>query len=244
MKQRSKKLLRRIWIFRALFDYMQDLKSTQTEILKGIIFNNTIQDSEWLKYKSFSPGEWAADYGLLYTLYRVLNGMRPQNVLEFGLGQSSKMLHQYGKFYNTNVLTCEHDEKWIEFFTKEKVGQYDLNIKKMELETISYKGFETLTYKNCVQELGGAKYDLIVVDGPFGRPHYSRPQILEISKANLSESFCIIIDDTHRSGESETANEVQTILESFGKKYLSHTYSSSKKHTLICSEDLRFLTSL
>lgn len=91
---------------------------------------------------------------------------------------------------------------------------------------------------------GGAKFDLIIVDGPFGRPHYSRPQILEIIKTNLSESFCLIIDDTHRSGESETANEVQAILESSGKKCLSKTYSSSKKHTLICSEDLRFLTSL
>lgn len=91
---------------------------------------------------------------------------------------------------------------------------------------------------------GGAKYDLILVDGPFGRPHYSRPQILEIIKTNLSESFCLIIDDTHRSGESETANEVQIILESLGRKYLSHTYSSSKKHTLICSDDLSFLTSL
>lgn len=114
----------------------------------------------------------------------------------------------------------------------------------MELETTSYKGYETLTYKNCVQELGGAMFDLIIVDGPFGSPHFSRPQILEIIKINLSESFCIIIDDTHRNGESETANEVQSILESMEIKYLSHTYSSSKKHTLICSEDLYFLTSL
>ena len=64
------------------------------EIHKAEIFSSTIADSEWLKFKSFSPGGWAADYGLLYTLYRVLNGMRPQNVLEFGLGQSSKMIHR------------------------------------------------------------------------------------------------------------------------------------------------------
>lgn len=244
MKKRVSSFMISIWPFRALYNYLVELKSTQHEILKGLIFNNTISESEWLKYKNFSPGEWAADYGLLYTLYRVLNGMRPKNILEFGLGQSSKMLHQYGKFYNVNVLTCEHDENWIDFFMKEKIGQYDLNIKKMELETIAYKGYETLTYKNCVQELGGAKFDLIIVDGPFGRPHYSRPQIIEVIKNNLSESFCIIIDDTHRSGESETAIEVQTVMEGMGKKYISHTYSSSKKHTLICSEDLYFLTSL
>lgn len=148
-------LLLKIRAFRKIFDYFDVQRATQREILKGMIFNNTISDSKWLKYKSFSPGVWAADYGLLYTLYRVLNGMRPQNILEFGLGQSSKMLHQYGKFFNINVLTCEHDDNWIDFFSKEKDGQYDLKIKQMELETISYKGFETLTYKNCVQELGG-----------------------------------------------------------------------------------------
>ena len=128
-----------IWPFRALYNYLVELKSTQHEILKGLIFNNTISESEWLKYKNFSPGEWAADYGLLYTLYRVLNGMKPKNILEFGLGQSSKMLHQYGKFYNVNVLTCEHDENWIDFFMKEKIGQYDLNIKKWNLRLLHIK---------------------------------------------------------------------------------------------------------
>ena len=89
----------------------------QNEILKSQIFNSTIIDSEWLKYRSFSPGGWAVDYGFLYTLYRVLNDMKPKNILEFGLGQSSKMIHQYANFYqNANAITCEHDSEWINFF--------------------------------------------------------------------------------------------------------------------------------
>jgi len=41
-----------------------------------MIFNNTIIDCEWLKYKNFSPGSWACDYAYLYTLFRVLNDMQ------------------------------------------------------------------------------------------------------------------------------------------------------------------------
>jgi hypothetical protein len=225
-------------------DYLKTRARVQNEILKGLIFNNTICDSEWLKYKSFSPGLWAADYGLLYTLYRVLNGIKPNNVLEFGLGQSSKMLHQYGNFFHANVVTCEHDESWIRFFNEGRDGKYDVNIKKLELESIIYNGFETLSYKDIIKEIGNIKYDLIIVDGPFGSKHFSRPQIIELSQKCLADSFCIIMDDTHREGEMETAIEVQRVLKDLGVNYCSTTYSSSKKHTLICSPDLNFLTSL
>ena len=85
--------------------------------MKANLFRDTIQDSEWLRYKNFSPGGWAVDYGVLYTLYRVLNDMKPKNIIEFGLGQSSKMFHQYGAYYrDTKIITCEHNNDWISFF--------------------------------------------------------------------------------------------------------------------------------
>ena len=73
----------------------------QNELLKAEVFNSTIADSEWLRYKSFSPGRWAVDYALLYTLYRTLTAMKPTKIIEFGLGQSSKMIHQYAIFYQS-----------------------------------------------------------------------------------------------------------------------------------------------
>lgn len=216
----------------------------QTETLYAQRFNNTIIDSHWLKYRSFSPGGWAVDYGLLYTLYRVLNGIKPKHILEFGLGQSSKMVHQYANYYQIEAVTCEHDNQWISFFNEGRDGDYNITIQKTELETITYKGMETLTYKDINKFMGEKKFDFILVDGPRGSKQFSRSQIVDIARNNLSPSFCIIIDDTERRGEQETIQEVISVLESSGIQYCRREYSASKKHTLICSPDHKFLTSL
>ena len=237
------KFLEKIKVTQILKNQEQQLRN-QDEILKGLIFNSTIIDSEWLKYKSFSPGVWAADYGLLYTLYRVLNGIKPQSILEFGLGQSSKLIHQYANHFHISAITCEHDESWIKFFEEGKDGNYKVKTKLLELETTQYNGFDTLSYKHIQNIFKEQKFDLIVVDAPFGSEHYSRSQIIQLAQNNLHDSFCIIIDDSERNGEKETICEVKRILNSNGIDFCERLYSASKQHYLICSKDLVFLTSL
>ena len=61
------------------------------------IFNNTIHDSTWLKDRSFSPGRWAVGYQFLYVMYRILNEIKPERILELGLGQSTRMLSMLQK---------------------------------------------------------------------------------------------------------------------------------------------------
>ena len=134
-------------MFRPLLEEVRKQNSIRNDILKAMSFNSTIVDSPWLKYKSFSPGLWACDYGLLYTLYRSLSSMKPKCIAEFGLGQSSKMVHQYAAYYNAEAITYEHDEEWVKFFNEGRDGDYDIQVRLLELETIQYKGFETVTYK-------------------------------------------------------------------------------------------------
>ena len=93
-----------------ILENQKRIMNLQKENLYAQCFNNSIQDSEWLKYRSFSPGGWAVDYGFLYVLYKILNYMRPSNVIEFGLGQSSKMIHQYASYYQKDAVTIEHDK--------------------------------------------------------------------------------------------------------------------------------------
>ncbi len=224
---------------------LDKMQGIQNDIYMAMKFNDTIRECPWLQHKSFSPGGWAVDYGCLYTLYRVLNDIHPKNILEFGLGQSSKLIHQYANYYkDANALTYEHDSEWIEFFNKGKTGDYNVNIYKTGLEEVEYHGIKTLSYKNNCDELKGQKFDMIMIDAPFGSEHYSRSQILNILPDCLAKSFCIIMDDYNRQGEQETIMELENILSASGVKYLSATYKSNKEHRLICSESLRFLKTL
>lgn len=222
---------------------VDNISRTQCELYQATRFHDSIVDSPWLKYKSFSLGGWAADYGLMYTLFRTLNAMKPMNILEFGLGQTSKMIHQYAKYYNANAITCEHDEKWVEFFNN-KDGDYPVNVQLMNLQTVEYKGKSTLTYENCSKIFSNQQFNLILVDGPFGSEHFSRPQIVELAKNNLAQQFCIIIDDYERIGEQETMAEVQKVLKTNNTPFCCRVYSAEKQHMLICSPNLEFLTTM
>ena len=218
--------------------------SQQQELLMAHKYHDTVADYEWLKYKGISPGGWAINYAFCYTLVRTLNAMHPQNILECGLGQSSRIVHQYAAYYGVRAVTCEHDEEWIAFLGDEIGNNYPINVQKAELEHIEYNGQRTLTYKNLSDIFNGKRFDLFVIDGPFGSPHYSRSQSIGLCRDNLQYRFCIIIDDTEREGEKETIEEIKKVLTEKGVGFSFADYSSTKSHTLICSKDLGFLTSL
>ncbi|MDR0798679.1 MAG: hypothetical protein LBN18_02830 [Dysgonamonadaceae bacterium] len=239
-----KPLKRVIWDYFGINKAQLTTLTRSNEILKAITFNSTIADCEWLKYRNFSPGRHAVDYAFLYTLFRVLEGMKPKSVIEFGLGESSKLIQQYAYFHHVEAVTVEHDPDWIRFFSNNTAGKYPVEIKLMELAKIKYKNKETLSYKNIEEELKGKQYDLIVIDGPFGSKRYSRPQILFMAKNNLQKEFCILVDDYVRKGERETVKELLHILNQEGIKYVTKAYAGSKQHFLICSENLKFLTTL
>ena len=143
---------------RQLNQEIENISRIQWELYQATRFHDSIIDSPWLRYKSFSLGGWAADYGLMYTIFRTLNAMRPMNILEFGLGQTSKMVHQYAKYFNANAITCEHDEKWVEFFNKSKDGDYPVAEKyyEQELSLPLYPGLsdeDVKTVINAVKEV-------------------------------------------------------------------------------------------
>lgn len=218
------------------------------EIIQAIKFNNTIVDSEWFKYRSISPGGGAVDYAFLYTLFRVLNMIKPNNILEFGLGQSSKVIHQYANFNNgKSAITVEHDKDWIDCFVNSKEGDYQVRTKQLDLEYVIYKGIKTLSYHNCHKTFEGHKFDLVLVDGPFGfepNTHYSRSQIIDIAKDCLSPDFVIIIDDYDRLGEQETAQEVMQQLSQKRIPYFSIVFGGIKKHMVIASSTYKFISFL
>lgn len=214
------------------------------ESLAATTFSNAIQNSEWLKYKSFYPGRWAVEYTFLLTLFRIFEHHKFTNLLEFGLGQTSRMVHQYAAFYNVPAITVEHDTEWIEFTRKDTHNAYPINVKVLPLEMVDYNGYKTRTYQGVKTAFENKKFDFILVDGPFGSEHYSRSQIIQLAESNLAETFCIIIDDCNRIGEQETVAEVENALKSNGIKYAINKYYGLSDYVVICSENLKFLASL
>lgn len=225
------------------------------------VFHDRIQQSSWFTRRQLSPGDYAVDYGFLKTLYNVLSAMKPRRILEFGLGQSSKLVHQYAAHFGAEALTCENSDEWISFFfeSENQDGSaraveladkpdivdsslgYPMKIKRLPLEKIEVKGKLTTSYQSVDTVFQGQKFDFILVDGPYGEEHYSRPQIIPLAAENLAGRFCILMDDTQRQGERETLKEVQSILQARGIAFETATHCGSKSHTLIVSPSFRFL---
>lgn len=224
---------------------IEQIQRLQTENYNANRFHDSIIDSPWLKYRGFSMGGWAIDYGFAYILFRVLNAVKPVNIIECGLGQSSKLVHQYANYYGAKAITCEQDADWITFFNQGKDGEYLINIKILEVEYVKYNGFETLSYKGFDEAFKGEKFDLLVIDGPWGSDHYSRSQLISCVKNNINyDRFCILLDDYERTGEQETIEEVKDVLSRKNVPFVCRVYGSEKQMFLICSKGMDFLTTL
>lgn len=221
------------------------VEKIQKEIFYADLFNDSIKDSEWFIHKSISPAGWALNYASIYFLYRALDKMKPKRILEFGLGQSSKLIYQYVDYFEgTTAITYEHDTKWIDFFKNEVDRFYELNIYLTEVEDVYYKQEKTLSYKDNCNELKGQKFDFILVDGPYGSEHYSRSQIINLVPDCLMSSFCIMLHDSERSGEKDTIIELLDKLDCHNIKYCTSTISSNKDLFVVCSENLKFLLTI
>lgn len=220
-----------------------------SEILWSAIFNNTISNSGWLKDKKFSPGRWAAGYPFLYALYRVLDEWRPQNILELGLGQTTKMISQYAlSNLAASDMVVEHDPEWISFYENSNVIPENVEVCQLQ---ITYNGTykdddEVCAYEGLSTLLEGKKFDLICIDAPFGgkAKKYSRVDILNVLPDCLAKSFVIFVDDSNRDGEKATIHEMLTVLDKSGIKYHTGEYKGQKFTYVITSEDLKFFCTM
>lgn len=207
------------------------------------VYHDTINNSHWLTNKSVSPGRWAVSYIVLYVLYRILDEIEPQTILECGLGQSSKLTIQYTESHNADLTICENNPEWLSFFMRQ-FPTADKYAKILDTEMVHIvPEYESRTYKDFKSVIKNKKFNLVLIDGPLGSEHYSRPEILDIVD-NLDKSFVIMLDDMNRIGEQETWKMLKAKLTEKGIAYKDTIYSSDKSVGLLCSPDLVYLTSL
>ena len=215
------------------------------EIYWGQVLDFAVRDSKWLNKTSFNAGRWALGFPALYILYRILNDIKPKSILEFGLGESSKMTYQYFMSTpGTQLQIIEQDKEWFDFYANEVYDVKDI-VKILPLTTKKINGYDTKVYSNLIENISDRKYDFVLVDGPFGSPNYSRSQLIEIIENNLLASdFVVLFDDFNRKGEQQTAATCLELLKKRNVKFHTGIYQGAKSTLVICAEKYPFLKSL
>ena len=219
-----------------------------SEAVWGELFNQVSKDSAWLKDTRFAAGRWAVGYQYLYAAYRILNEVRPQNILELGLGQSTKLISQYAaEFPKVRHQVVEHDLNWIDFFRKNFILPSNTEVVRLVWDFVSYKEAERVrVFKNFSETFKGQKFDFISIDAPWGgdMKQYSRIDVLMMLPDCLADRFIIIIDDVERSGEEHMVKEMSESLKASNIPFSMGRYSGKKDCMVLCSDDLKFVCTM
>ena len=220
-------------------------RKQMNELYFARLFQDATNDSSWLKKKSFALFGAAANYSFIYTLFRVLDKTNPMNILELGLGQTTKLTSQYicNKNPKASLTICEDNQEWIDIYKEELPLHNNIKINKLDLESFDYLGTKNIKYKGMEKICGKECYDLIIVDGPIGRNQtFPRSNILDLMKNDLlADDFIIIFDDTERKGETFTVSKTKELLRQKGIDFIEFRRSALKTQTILASTSKSFI---
>ena len=209
------------------------------------LLHDTINESEWLHDKSFSLHGWAANYSFIYMLYRILDNAKPQNILEMGMGQTSRLTSQYAAYCNPNATLdiIENDAGWIATYQPQLAQSEHTKVHHRDLEFFTYDKVECRKYKDLSEIVGNTKYDLIIIDGPWGaEQNLPRSNILDLIKNhNLADDFIMIFDDAERKGEHNTSAQAIKLLQEQNVEHFVFQRNGIKTQTYITSSTKSFI---
>lgn len=216
------------------------------ELIWASVYHDSIRGKKAIENLPLNIGRWAGNYSFFYVLNRILSDYQPKRILEFGLGESSKFVSSYLDHYllDSEHLIIEQDQNWKFIFEDKFELSNRSNIKVLPLKTKTYKGFDYNGYEN-IEEVVNSKFDLYIIDGPFGSTNYSRFDVYTLAeKLTEKDEFIIIIDDYHRDGEKETASELIKMFEEKEINVFTTNYGGLKSVKVIGSGKYKYITSL
>lgn len=225
---------------------LAELEKQSKELEWAHIYHESIRGREWLENLPLNIGRWAGNYSFFYILNRVLNDYKPKRIIEFGLGESSKFVSSYliHHLEESSHLIIEQDTQWRALFESKFVLSSKTSIEVLPLVKKKYKEYEYNGYENLESTIT-SKFDLYIIDGPFGSDHYSRFDIYGlVDKLKREDEFVIMIDDYDRQGEKETVRELLQLFKNKEIKVFTETYSGIKSIIVIVTEKYKYITSL
>jgi len=238
IKEKIKKFLGRDLLKQEL-KYSKELEWAQ-------IYHDSIRGKEWLINLPLNIGRWAGNYSFFYVLHRILYDFKPKEILELGLGESSKFIsvHLDNYLTDSNHTIIEHDIDWKSKFNESFTISLRSSIHILPLRTRTVQGFEINAYEK-IGEFITKKYDLYLVDGPIGSPNYSRYDIIDIARnLNKNDDFIILLDDFDRNGEKQTFEELLIVLKENDIKINTGIYGGTKDVAIIGTDKYRLISTL
>lgn len=214
------------------------------ELLWANVYHDSIRGKSWLRNVGISPSKWAANYSFLYVLFRVLSDYKPKKIIEFGIGESSKIISSFvaNELPDSTHLIIEHDINWIDSFKLRFQLSENSKTLHLPIEIKTVNGAAVKSYKDIQNKVTGT-FDLYVIDGPNGSKNFSRYDIcLLTERLTTEDEFIIVIDDHHRQGEKQTAVELKNQLTQKGIKIHVGICTGLKSQIILTTEKYRFAT--
>ena len=210
------------------------------EIYYSTLLHDSSFDSNWLKNKSFSLRGWAANYSFIYLLFRILDKTNPQNIIEMGLGQTTKVTSQYIAYKNplSSLIVCEHNQDWINHYRLELPQSDKIKIQLMDLDYFEFEGQENNKYKDLESFIQNKKFDLPTGGGK----NFPRSNIIDLVMGHhLADDFIIIFDDAERKGEQLTIEKTKEELERQNIEFIEFSRKALKTQYIITSKSKSFI---
>ncbi|WP_298541255.1 hypothetical protein [uncultured Aquimarina sp.] len=227
-------------------DLQQVIINQTKELEWAHIYHDSIRDKGWINSLSLNIGRWAGNYPFFYILNRILNDYKPKEILELGLGESSKFISTYLDNYlmeSTHTI-IEQDNNWKNNFNDRFTLSTRSSVHILPLQKKNINGFKFNGYEK-IEEFITKKYDLYLVDGPLGSSYYSRYDIVNIvKKMNKNDEFILILDDVNRDGEKQTFNELKKLFKEKEIDIHIGQYGGMKSVAVIGTKKYRFVESL
>lgn len=209
------------------------------------IYHDSIRGKKWLQDLPINVGRWAGNYSFFYVLSRILAEYYPKSIIEFGLGESSKMISTYIDNYlkESQHLIIEQSQEWADAFNTNFRLSDNSKIKVFNMLVKQVKGKYTNGYEG-IEKLKNEKFDLYIVDGPFGSKNYSRYDIVSlVSTLTSDDEFIIIIDDYQRKGEQQTTEDIDEIFKSKNICIHKKVYEGNKSSIVLATNKYKFAAS-
>lgn len=243
IKNNIRKFIKKI---RKLFVKNEEALLLTREIEWANYYHDSIRGIDFIEKLNLNIGRWAGNYTFFYLLNRILREYKPSKIIEFGLGESSKFISKYieNELEETQHLVVEQSFEWKNVFLDKFELSKNSKVEICEITEINVKGNQVKSYSN-IEKFCNQKFDLYIVDGPFGSLKYSRYDIVKLVKnLSIEDEFIIIMDDYDRMGEKETTNDLLELFKN--KKIPIHmsVYEGKKSVAIISTNKYKYTTSM